>query len=168
MDNRRQDFLCVLCADNGRRDENKHGRPAPGAGESARGRGAAPLRHAHPERPRGAETERTQPRVPRDTGREGGRDGAARPGWPPAPQARSKTAAARHPPASLDGHVLAAATSRPPLEGVAGGWRRSPSMAGLAAIFPRGDRVDVRHQWSVFGAIRDLLKFGLPHSQSVG
>lgn len=33
MDNPRQDFLCVLCTDNGRHEENKHGRPAPGGGE---------------------------------------------------------------------------------------------------------------------------------------
>lgn len=37
MDNPRQDFLCVLCADNGRREENKHGRPAPRGGEGPRG-----------------------------------------------------------------------------------------------------------------------------------
>lgn len=89
MDNPRQDFLCVLCADNGRCEENKHGCRMPG-GE--RGCGAAPPPCAcQAPRWRGHSWLPSGPRGM--TGGQGG--GTARPpGLPPAPHNSPKMAAA--------------------------------------------------------------------------
>lgn len=130
-------------------------------------------------RPRGAEMETRQPRIPGDTGRER----AARLGSPPAPHTRPKMAAGP-PPSCLSGtgHILVAPTtaaSHSPSEWMDGGPVGNPaalgppsqpvaSVARLAAIFSRGVHVDIRHQRSRFWGICEPLKFGLRHSgQSV-
>lgn len=126
------------------------------------GHGAGPPHRAHRGRPRGADTERRQPRVPGDTGR----DRAARPG-----SLMSLTPGLRWVgPAALPPHrgTFWQLPLQPPLIPPRRGTLGTPTAPGSCAkhgragghLLKRG-HVDVVHQGSTFWGICDPLKFRL-------